>query len=509
MSIDGPRERAPHGCVRARAGAPLVHRHADRVLRHPPPAAVHGQGHAVEATAVRLAAVGARRVPGHPRHGRPRGAAPLHRGARGGRAARAVPEGERKDGPDRATAVRRRGLRRRQGRRADRAGRHRRLRAGDAEGARFIYPHKVHVIDRPADPGAASAPASAFRGRRSRSTPTGCTPSCSVCSTRRSAASVAIRPRRRACRRSRPRAPPPATAGSCDAAQLAGRVHRQLRHADVDGGDPEPGGGERSDRRAARHVVARHEDLPRHAGLGARPLEQRGRVRRRRVALVGVELDRRAGVDERPVVGLVALRVVGVHGVGVVGRHARRDRRARGGGRRACRRGRRRAVRGRVRGAARLAPVVAGRPDLLVVEEDDHRHRVGRPATRPAPTVAAQHETWLSSRPLASSDSSPPRTAAPLHVVEAQLPPRRRVDAGGVGEPLGELAGVSTSRCPTPGAGAAAGRASSPCRSRRGRGGSRAAAPGRPARRTSTRCDVAVGGRRPARRRRGRGRATS
>ncbi len=39
----------------------------------------------------------------------------------------------------------------------------------------------------------------------------------------------------------------------------------------------------------------------------------------RRVALVGVELDRRTLVDERGVVGVVALDVVGVHGMGVVG----------------------------------------------------------------------------------------------------------------------------------------------------------------------------------------------
>ena len=43
-----------------------------------------------------------------------------------------------------------------------------------------------------------------------------------------------------------------------------------------------------------------------------------------RVALVGVHLERRALVDDRPVAGLVALGVVRVHRVGVVGRQARR-----------------------------------------------------------------------------------------------------------------------------------------------------------------------------------------
>ena len=93
-----------------------------------------------------------------------------------------------------------------------------------------------------------------------------------------------------------------------DAAELARRVHRQLRHADVDGGDAEAGGRQRTDRRAARHVVARDEHLVRHAGAGARLLEQHRGVGRRGVALVGVELDRRAVVDERRVLGIVALR---------------------------------------------------------------------------------------------------------------------------------------------------------------------------------------------------------
>ena len=49
-------------------------------------------------------------------------------------------------------------------------------------------------------------------------------------------------------------------------AQLAGRVHRQLGHADVDGGDAEPGGGEGPDGGAARLVVAADEHLVGHAG---------------------------------------------------------------------------------------------------------------------------------------------------------------------------------------------------------------------------------------------------
>ena len=56
---------------------------------------------------------------------------------------------------------------------------------------------------------------------------------------------------------------------------VAGCVHRQLRHADVDGCDAQPRRRDRSDRRAARHVVARHEHLARHVGGVARLPERR------------------------------------------------------------------------------------------------------------------------------------------------------------------------------------------------------------------------------------------
>ena len=112
---------------------------------------------------------------------------------------------------------------------------------------------------------------------------------------------------------------------SCSA-QLSRRVHRELWHADVGGGDPEARRGERSDRRPARHVVARDEDLPRDARRFARPLEQRGGRGRGRVALVGVDLECGAGIDLRRVVGLVSLRIVGMDRVCVVGRDAGRSR---------------------------------------------------------------------------------------------------------------------------------------------------------------------------------------
>ena len=166
----------------------------------------------------------------------------------------------------------------------------------------------------------------------------------------------------------------------------------------------------------------------RHAGAARRPAGTATRgVGRRGVALVGVDLDRRAVVDDRGVVGVVALGVVRVDGVGVVGRDAAR--RGEEAVEVVARRRRRRA-------AARApsprngpdAPVVAGRADLLVVEQGDHRDVVGSARRRRSAVVAAQHDTWLSSRPLASSERSAPSTARRLHVEQAQLPrtPARR-----------------------------------------------------------------------------------
>ena len=133
---------------------------------------------------VRLAALGARRLPCHARHGRSRGAGALHRRARGGRAARAVSRGRAQVGPGRAAAVRRCRVRRDQGRRADRAGRHRWLREGDAEEGQVRVPAQGARRDRPADPAAgrtARRPSAAARLQGADHST--CTPSCSACST--------------------------------------------------------------------------------------------------------------------------------------------------------------------------------------------------------------------------------------------------------------------------------------------------------------------------------------
>jgi hypothetical protein len=103
-------------------------------------------------------------------------------------------------------------------------------------------------------------------------------------------------------------------------------VHRELGDADVDRGDAEAGGGDRSDGRSAGQVRAHHERLQRHGGALGRQAQDRCARGIGGVAHVGVELEHGTAVQVDAVLGLVALGVVGVRGVGAVGRHARRRR---------------------------------------------------------------------------------------------------------------------------------------------------------------------------------------
>ena len=139
----GPRAHPEDRCVRPRPDPPLDLRHPDRLVPHPAADAVHGQGHAVEGPGVVVVPVVARRLPGLQGHRRPGGAAALHRRARGRRAARAVPRGRAQVRSDGATALRRRRLRRPEGRRADRPGRHRWIGTGDAQGLAVHPPAQV------------------------------------------------------------------------------------------------------------------------------------------------------------------------------------------------------------------------------------------------------------------------------------------------------------------------------------------------------------------------------
>ncbi|CAI8924519.1 hypothetical protein EMIT0180MI3_360038 [Priestia megaterium] len=104
------------------------------------------------------------------------------------------------------------------------------------------------------------------------------------------------------------------------AAQLADRVHGERRQADVHGAHAQVAGGDRADGRAAAHVAAHHEALHRYFFGHAQMTEEPGGFAVGGVALVAVDLDYRAGVEFRAVVGVVLVGVVRVHAVGVVGR---------------------------------------------------------------------------------------------------------------------------------------------------------------------------------------------
>ncbi len=163
-----------------------IRRHADRRGVTPPPDALHGQGLDVEATS-RSAGSSRRSVASRSTRGTAdrealkRCIAVLE----GGEPLVLFPEGERKSGPLVQPAVRRRHVRRRQGRRADRAGRHRRLGAGHAEEAKFVYPRKVHLEVGQPIPSPQAAPGERPDGTSTRNTASGCTTSCSDCSTKR------------------------------------------------------------------------------------------------------------------------------------------------------------------------------------------------------------------------------------------------------------------------------------------------------------------------------------
>ena len=107
-----------------------------------------------------------------------------------------------------------------------------------------------------------------------------------------------------------------------------------------------------------------------------------------------------------------------------------------------------------------LAPVVLCRPDLLVVEQGDHRHGVRRRRCR-------QRRRGRPARHLvvepAAGEQRHDRRQGPLlglHVEEAQLPPESARRCRWRRRAIRRTRQVSTCRCPTPDGGAAACRAS-------------------------------------------------
>ncbi len=215
-----PREHPEDRCVRPRSDPPIDHRHADRLVSHEAADAVHGQGHAVAGPGVVVVPVVPRGLPGLQGHRRPGGTAALHRRPPGRGATRAVPRGRAQVRPDRATALRRRRLRRPEGRRADRPSRHRWIGTGDAQGLAVHLPAQVPRHRRPGDHRTPGRRAAASRApSQSAKSLQNCTPRCSACSTRLRRSAQRSRPsgRRRATpdrRRRRPHEPSASTAAA-------------------------------------------------------------------------------------------------------------------------------------------------------------------------------------------------------------------------------------------------------------------------------------------------------
>ena len=82
------------------------------------------------------------------------------------------------------------------------------------------------------------------------------------------------------------------------------------------------------------------------------------------------------------------------------------------------------------------------RADLLVVEQGDDAMWPPSAAASASASTAAQHETWLSSRPLASSEPSAPSTAGAVRSYRHSSHDADVAVAGAdlLGQPVGELA---------------------------------------------------------------------
>ena len=95
-------------------------------------------------------------------------------------------------------------------------------------------------------------------------------------------------------------------------------VHGEGGYADVDGFDADFTGSQWADGTAAGHVVAHHKGLHRHFGLLAQASEYGAGLAIGGVALIGVDLDDRAVVQQGTVVVVMLVCVVGMHAMGIV-----------------------------------------------------------------------------------------------------------------------------------------------------------------------------------------------
>ena len=109
-------------------------------------------------------------------------------------------------------------------------------------------------------------------------------------------------------------------------AHLAHRVHRQQANTHIHGAHAQAGCRNRANRRAARHIVIRHELLIRHTGLRTRRGKHASTHRIRRITLVRINLQQRTTTGQRLNGRVVVTLIVRVHQVTGISRQAERRR---------------------------------------------------------------------------------------------------------------------------------------------------------------------------------------
>ena len=101
-------------------------------------------------------------------------------------------------------------------------------------------------------------------------------------------------------------------------------MHRQQSDPHINGAHPQPGGGDRSNRGTAGHIVIRHELLIRNVRRLARRRENTGTYRIGCISLIRVDLQQRASTGKRAHRRIVMPLVVRVHQMPGIRRKAHR-----------------------------------------------------------------------------------------------------------------------------------------------------------------------------------------
>lgn len=101
---------------------------------------------------------------------------------------------------------------------------------------------------------------------------------------------------------------------------FSGGVHGPYRGAHVDTAEVELAGEDIAERRTARHIGMIDEILAFNSRVVAKRAEHGGAVGVGHVLAVGVDLDHRSATYDGMIGGIILVGIVGMPGVGVVGR---------------------------------------------------------------------------------------------------------------------------------------------------------------------------------------------